>query len=189
MDAKQLADLITLSRAATALVVAALGLFGESSALPWIAALIIANWTGDILDGALARRSRHPRRTWIGDHDLAVDMLVSIGLLACLAFAGLADVRLASAYLIAWAVVFRRSGVPRALGMLFQAPIYGYFILVALVQEPTAGRWLVAWIAAAVVLTWPKFPRKVVPGFLAGMRSTLQRTGRKGGSGHRPPQY
>jgi hypothetical protein len=187
MDAKLLADLITVSRAAAALVLAAIGLLRGPDALSWMAGLMIANWTGDVLDGAIARRSHRPRRTWIGDHDLGVDMLVSVGLLAGLAFAGLVDVRLASVYLLIWAVVFWRAGVPRSLGMLFQAPIFGYFILVALVEAPLAGRWLVAWIAAAVVVTWPKFPREVIPGFLAGMRSVFHQPRTKGGSSHQSP--
>jgi len=59
------------------------------------------------------------------------------------------------------------------MGMLFQAPIYGWFIYIALTYAPEAGWWLVAWILAAVVITWPRFPREVVPGFLKGMRDSL----------------
>jgi hypothetical protein len=32
------------------------------------------------------------------------------------------------------------------------------------------GLMLSAWVIAAVVVTWPRFPQEVIPGFLGGMR-------------------
>lgn len=168
--AKQFADLITVMRIAIALILPWLGLAQGAAGLPVAVWLMIADWTGDFLDGAMARRSRVAYHTWVGDHDLEVDMAVAAGLLAYLVFAGLVDVRLAGIYLVICALTFWRWGVPKALGMLAQAPIYGWFIWVALRESPAAGPWLVVWIVAAVVLTWPRFPHEVVPGFLAGMR-------------------
>jgi hypothetical protein len=54
--------------------------------------------------------------------------------------------------------------------MLFQAPIYAGFLVAAWAHTPAAGMLLVAWILAAVTLTWPKFPREIVPEFLAGFQ-------------------
>jgi len=34
---------------------------------------------------------------------------------------------------------------------------------------------MITWIAAALLLTWPRFPREVIPGFLEGMNGVLDR--------------
>jgi len=173
--AKPLADLITYSRAALAGFLLWLGLAQRAEALPLVCWLMIADWMGDFLDGPIARRGRVQAHTWIGDHDLEVDVAVSFGLLLYLLAAGYVDLRIAAVYLILWALVFWRWGVPRSLGMLIQAPIYGWFLWVAVRDAPQAGLWVIAWILGMVVVTWPRFPREVVPGFLSGMREAVEK--------------
>lgn len=177
--AKQVADIITLGRASMALILAYLGLVQGADVLPLAVWIMLADWMGDILDGSIARRSRVRYTTWIGDHDLYIDMLVAAGLLIYLIGAGYVDMRLALAYVLVWGLVFWRWGIPKSLGMLAQAPIYGWFLWVAIRDASNTGWWLVAWILAAVVVTWPRFPKEVVPGFLNGMREVWRRN-RKG---------
>ena len=55
--------------------------------------------------------------------------------------------------------------------MLVQAPGYAWFIAVSLRDAPSAGIWLVIWIAAAIALTWPRFSDEIVPEFIEGMRA------------------
>jgi hypothetical protein len=57
------------------------------------------------------------------------------------------------------------------MGMLFQAPIYAWFIYTSLHYTPSTGLWVIAWLLAVVVITWPRFPREVIPGFLSGMKA------------------
>jgi len=76
--AKQVADLITLTRALLLFVFAWLGLTTGAQALPLAALLLIYSWTSDLLDGSIARRSRVYYHSWLGDHDLEVDMAVSV---------------------------------------------------------------------------------------------------------------
>jgi len=173
MVAKQIADLITVARGMLMFIFPWLALAQGADSLPWAVALLAADWTGDSLDGSLARRSRIQMQTWVGDHDLEFDMAVSLGLLAYMLIVGFVQPTVAIVYAGIWGLYFLRAGVPRAMGMLFQAPIYGWFIYIALTYAPEAGWWLVAWILAAVVITWPRFPREVVPGFLKGMRDSL----------------
>ncbi len=97
-------------------------------------------------------------------------MAVALGLLIYTIASGYVQLTVGVIYILIWAMYFWRVGIPRTMGMLFQAPIYAWFIYVALKYTPSAGLWLVAWILAAVVLTWPRFPREVVPGFLSGMK-------------------
>ncbi len=175
MVAKQLADLITIARGFLLVVFPWLGLTQGNASLPWAAVLLTADWTGDVLDGALAKRSRVHVQTWIGSHDLEVDIAVSLGLLVYMIFTGFVSLTVALIYLLLWGAYFLRSGIPRSLGMLFQAPIYGWFIYTAIVHATSAGLLLCAWVLAATIVTWPRFPQEVVPGFLHGMRDFFSR--------------
>jgi hypothetical protein len=181
MDAKRLADLLTLSRAGAAVALGWLGIAQGRASLGWAAVLLLYSWTSDFFDGPLARHSRVPHETWIGNRDLEVDMLVSAGLLVWLGAAGLVPVWLAILYAVGWAFVFGRLGVQRSLEMLVQGPIYAWFIAIALRDRPAAGTALVAWILAAIAATWPKFPQEIVPEFVAGMKAAWRhvRAGRR----------
>ncbi|MBI5840555.1 MAG: CDP-alcohol phosphatidyltransferase family protein [Chloroflexi bacterium] len=168
--AKQVADLITTARVLIAVYLMWLGITHGAAGLPLAAWLMIADWAGDAVDGRIARRSRIQYRTWIGDHDLEVDMSVSAGLLIYMLQAGFVNGWLAGSYILLWGVYFwRQGGIPRSPGMLFQAPIYGWFIWVSLRDAPQAGWAIVVFLASAVALTWPYFPRVMVPDFLKGL--------------------
>ena len=170
MVVKQVADLLTFTRGLLLIIFPWLAMTGGQESLSLAAMLLISNWTGDVIDGALARRSRIRYDSWIGDHDLEIDMAVALGLLIYTIATGYVKLTVGVIYILIWAMYFWRVGIPRIMGMLFQAPIYGWFIYVSLKYTPSAGLWLVAWVLAAVVLTWPRFPREVVPGFLSGVK-------------------
>lgn len=175
VDAKQVADFLTSCRVALAIVLAWLGVSQGSAGLSLAVYLMLFSWTTDSLDGPIARRSRRGDQSWIGSHDLEVDMAVSLGLLIYLVISGLIEPAIAGSYLLIWAFFFWRWGVPRSLGMLVQAPIYGWFIWVAVRDARPAGQWLIVWIVAALIITWPRFPREVIPDFLSGMRTIWRR--------------
>ena len=168
--AKQIADLLTFGRAMLAVVLIGAGLYQGENGLPVAALVMLASWTSDTFDGPLARRSRVQYRTWIGDHDLEVDMTVAAGLLGFMLGKGYVSLWIGGIYLLFAGLIFWRWGIHRSWGMLFQAPIYGWFIWITLRDAPLYGALLVLWIALVVVVTWPKFPKEVVPGFLDGMR-------------------
>lgn len=168
--AKQVADLFTLSRAMLMIVFAWLGLTQGKAALPAAALLLVYSWTSDLLDGAIARRSRVYYHTWLGDHDLEVDMSASVGVLVYLVAAEYVSLWVAGIYVLIWLLVFWRWGLQRSPGMLFQAPIYAGLIVISLRDALYYGLLQVFWILSAVIVTWPRFPREVIPGFLAGFR-------------------
>ena len=169
--AKQIADMITSIRALLAFCLAGIGWFWGANGLPWVAWLMLANWAGDMVDGRIARRSRIQYRTWIGDHDLEVDMTVSLGLLFYLMGAGFVNFWLASGYLLLWGLYFwRQGGIPHSQGMLFQAPTYAWFIWVVLREAPVAGWLIVTFLLSVVIFTWPYFPKVMVTGFFSGFR-------------------
>jgi phosphatidylglycerophosphate synthase len=169
-QSKKLADLLTLARAGLPVALVWVGITRRLEALPVAVYLLIASWTSDSLDGPLARRGRVSVRTWLGEHDLEIDMAVSAGLLAYMVLSGLVHWSLAVVYVLCWSAVFWRFGLERSLGMVVQGPVYGFFVWQALVLAPEHGRWLPIWLVAAIIVSWPKFPRMVVPTFLANMR-------------------
>ncbi|MFA9403085.1 MAG: hypothetical protein ACERKY_08470 [Anaerolineales bacterium] len=171
MVAKQVADLLSFTRGLLLIIFPWLAMTGGQESLSLAVMLLIANWTGDVFDGALARRSHIHYDSWIGDHDLEIDMVVALGLLIFTIATGYVQLTVGVIYILIWVIYFWRVGIPRTMGMLFQAPIYGWFIYVSLKYTPSAGLWLVAWLLAAVILTWPRFPREVVPGFLSGVKT------------------
>lgn len=168
--AKRVADSITIGRLFLGAALVWLGVSRGPSALPTVVWLMIINWTGDCLDGPIARKNHPFYHTWIGDHDLEIDMAVSVGLMLYLVGAGFVPRAAAGAYLAASLLVMWRLGIPKSLGMLFQAPIYGWFIVVAIRNAPSSGRFIPAWIIVAIIATWPRFPKEILPGFLVGIR-------------------
>ena len=173
LNAKQVADFVTLFRGLLGFGLVWLGLFEGAAGLNQAVIIMIIAWTGDAIDGKIARRSKKKYHSWIGDHDLEVDMAVSCALLVYLITSGFVSAWVASIYVLIWSFILWRWKNVRALGMLSQAPIYGYFIAVALIVAPKVGVWILAWIVTAVIITWPQFPNMVVPGFLTGMREFL----------------
>ncbi|GAB4150606.1 MAG: CDP-alcohol phosphatidyltransferase family protein [Candidatus Promineifilaceae bacterium] len=167
---KKVADLITWSRILLTLLVIYLGVWWGPDALPAAACLLLTDWTGDLVDGVLARRHVFPHQTWIGLHDLQVDMFFALGLLVYLVGAGYLLPAFAVIYVLCWLLVFQRWGLHRSLGMLCQAPIYlTFFLVTAAHARPFA--WAIAlWILTVLIVTWPRFPQQIVPEFLNGMR-------------------
>lgn len=174
LNAKRIADTITAGRAIIGIILPWLGWVYGVTGLPTAVWLMLVDWTGDVIDGAIARHNRPIYHTWLGDHDLEIDILVASGLLVYLVFAGFVTPVLAGLYVFSWILILWLWRMPRALGMLCQAPIYGWFILMAVQTAPLAGRWLIIWIIAAIIVTWPRFPQEVVPNFLAGTRNLLK---------------
>jgi hypothetical protein len=168
--AKHVADLITTLRALLALFLIWVGDAMGDRGLTLVVWVMLADWIGDAVDGPIARRSRVKYETWIGEHDLEVDMTVSVGLLAYLFLAGFVSMWVAVGYLLLWGVGFwRYGGIPRSYGMLFQTPIYAWFAYIALREVPGTAWVIPAFIIVIIVLTWPRFPQMVIPGFLAGL--------------------
>lgn len=172
---KQLADLLTAIRALLTPLLLWLGITKGSMALPAAVILMLFDWTADSIDGVLARKNPYPHQTWIGDRDLEIDMFVSVGLMGYMVISGFLVWQVVTLYMIVWFVFFALKGVSRSWGMLFQAPIYGWFIYTALREVPQFGLWIGAWLVAAIVVTWPKFPKEIVPDFLHGLVNALQR--------------
>lgn len=168
--AKQIADLLTFILAFLVIPFILLGMTRGAMGLQAAVWLLLFAWLSDVLDGPIARRSRVKYSSWIGEHDLQADMAVSVGLLVYMLMAGYASWWVGTIYTLLWALILWRWNGCRSLGMLFQAPIYGWFLLVVLLNAPAYGLGMILWLVAIVVATWPRFHKEVVPDFLSGFK-------------------
>lgn len=173
-DAKLVADFITAARGMLGFVMIWLGLTQGPDALTVIVVLMLLDWTGDFVDGPIARRSRVPRNTLVGDSDIYVDLFVSIGLGIYLIEAGFVGQALGFWYILGWIAIFWCFGLDKNLLMLAQTPIYLWFIIVSVRVIPDSGYWLVTWVLIAVMINWKRFSQDIVPNFISGIASMLR---------------
>lgn len=173
-DAKLVADFITATRGVLGFVMIWLGLTQGAEALPVVVTLMLLDWTGDFVDGSIARRSRNPRRTWIGDADIYVDLFMSICLGIYLIAAGYVQIAFGFWYTLGWILFLWRFGLDKNLLMLAQTPVYLWFIIVALRDIPASGYWLIIWVLLALMINWKRFSRDIVPKFISGITSMLR---------------
>jgi phosphatidylglycerophosphate synthase len=169
VSTKTLADILTAIRFCLAGFILWLGVKGGAEALPAAVTTLILAWITDLLDGPLARRDPSGRHTWIGDRDLEVDISVGLAVLAYLTLAGYLTLKATSAYVVVCAALlwhFRSAHLAWAV----QAPPYAGMIYAAVRDAPRYGLMMVGYIALVIVATWPRFPERVVPQFLEGMR-------------------
>lgn len=170
-DAKLLADFITSLRVFLGFILAWLGLSYGKEALPLATIILLLDWTGDFLDGRIARLTSNPRMTWIGNHDLQVDLFFSLGLGVYLVGSGYVTNIVAICYLVIWGLLLWYWGFDRNLLMLIQAPIYLSFILIALMEQVNLGFWLVLWVLGMLTINWKKFSLEIVPSFIHGIQN------------------
>jgi len=165
---KYFADFLTFSRLLLAACLAWLGWSRGADGLQLAALLMIVSWASDVIDGALARRSRVSFRTWIGDHDLSFDMSVAVGLLIFMTAAGYINTSLSIIYILFWGLLFWRFGILSVLGKLFQTPIYAWVIFITFRFEPVFGWMVLIFLFFVICITWPRFPNETVPDCLSG---------------------
>lgn len=164
-----LADLLTELRLIIGLIMIAAAWSLHLDSLPILVICQLLSWTSDILDGPLARRAPLHPPGFLGRHDLEVDVFQAICLLVALVASGRLNPAIALVYAFTSCVILLLTHYPRALAMALQGPVYTWLIAAALHTDLLWGLILVGWIALAIVVTWPRFPRVIVPEFLAGM--------------------
>lgn len=172
---KRIADIITWTRALMIPPLIWLGLARGPESLPIVVVIVIYNWTADSIDGPIARKSLSYFDTWIGRHDLEIDMLFSTGLLFYLTLIGYVSLPFIVIYLFSWIILFWWRGIVHTLGVLYQAPVYLWFLVVSYREAPQFARWLITWVILAIAITWPKLPKIIVPTFLTGIRNLFRK--------------
>jgi hypothetical protein len=77
-------------------------------------------------------------------------------------------IRVKYAGVLIWIFIFWRFGVLSALGILFQATIYSWFIVIAFQNQTLLGWQVVIFLLLVAIFTWPRFPHDTVPKFITG---------------------
>ena len=179
---KQVADGLSVTRCFLAVILVWFGFSQGAAGLPLAVAVLLTAWITDVLDGPLARSSGVKTQTWIGAHDIYIDVAMGMAALTYLQRAGFVDGRLAVTYLLIWTIIFwRLKNLLKPFGALFQAPIYGWFVWTSLQQAPEAGLFLVLYGIVYIVFAWNHLMRRGIPEFIQGLRDGLTRISRRAG--------
>ena len=175
MDAKVVADFITATRSLLGLAIVWLGITQGEQALPMVVFIMLLDWTADFVDGKIAHRTRHPRRTRIGDSDIYIDLFVCVCLAIYLLSAGLVGFAAGVSYILVSALALRRFGLDKSLLMPLQSPVYLWFIINVMRLHPELGNWLLILLLLALMINWRRFSDDMVPKFIDTMRSIWRR--------------
>lgn len=169
---KLVADLLTFSRAVIALVIVALSLFWPEPPLQAVIWLVWAGWITDALDGPLARRDRQSEETWIGEHDLLVDILLAVSMLAFLMGVGFISPLWTAVYAVVgllFMLHFRNMGAC----MCFMFPIDLGFMYVIWQRAPAQTRVILLYLAILAILRWDKLMANIRI-FIEDLRQNLR---------------
>jgi hypothetical protein len=107
----------------------------------------------DAIKGIVVHQ-RTKNTSWLGQHDVYVDMFVSLAVLGYLAVTNLLPLWLPLAYLLIWSLVFLRWGIPDIFAQVFQNPIYAVFVFLTIQSEPAVLPWLLLWAGIALLFFW-----------------------------------
>ncbi len=70
---KFMADIVTSSRVVVALGLLVAAWYAERWTLPWVVGIVVLAWSGDMIDGWLARKGGTSPIAWVGQHDHEID--------------------------------------------------------------------------------------------------------------------
>jgi phosphatidylglycerophosphate synthase len=169
------ANFLTGVRAIVAILLPLLGFLQGASGVNSAVYLMVVAWISDYFDGVTARSRPGHKPSWLGTHDLQVDMLVAMGLLLYLVQSRYVSLPLAFIYVLAWALIFSRVTMDKTTGSLLQAPIYGIFLWFAAQDAPRAVLLVPAWIIVVLSISWRRFVGQVLPEFFSGLAGLLRR--------------
>ena len=173
MNTRRIADFLTVTRFIIACAIVVLGTTQNPDTLPSIVLLLIAAWYTDSLDGPVARMNPSLPSSWVGEHDLETDIIVGIAILAYLAQVGLMATGFALYYLLICSILYLRTR-SRYFASTTQALPYTFLILVAMKDARGYGIAAIVSLLLLAVVTWPKFPQKILPEFMDGLSLFLR---------------
>ncbi len=166
---KRIADLCTAARAPLTGVLVWLGIDRGEDGIQVALVLLLVAITLDTLDGYFARLSPYPVTTWVGSHDLAFDIVFSMGLLLYLSLASYLSPYLAGLYAAFWIVIFWTQDTLYIPAVLFQAPIYVGVVLAAVIHNIELMLWMALWAGIMLALAGKRFFHIRVPAFFNGL--------------------
>ena len=166
---KTLADIFTIVRILCGAFLFYLAWERDPGTITVASSVLLVAWITDSLDGPLARMDSYRKATWVGEHDLLADLIVSAGVWVYLWSNEYVHPVLGIGYLVlAIFLVWWTNSVHVAWGV--QAIPYLMMIITDFYYAKVYAVLLVLFILILVVATWPRFPREKVPEFVHGIR-------------------
>lgn len=150
---KRIADGLTASRLVIAVAVMMIGILTGRDGLNLILALVLVGWTTDVLDGQLARSVEKPIQTWIGDNDLAVDLVLDLAALFYFIAFGFVPVIMSLVYLLIACVVVSFSPTKRTI-LFLEIPVLMAIPIVAFSRVNVVSIVYAVWLLAVLVYNW-----------------------------------
>ena len=118
--------------------------------------LLVASWSTDMVDGRLSRSLKTHGKTWLGRHDVYIDMFVSLAVLAYLTVTAILPLWIVLVYLLVWGAIFARFGRKEMFAQVFQNPIYLAFVVFTVIAQPAVLPWLLLWAFAAFIFFYKR---------------------------------
>lgn len=174
---KRIADLFTLLRLALGLGLISSGVVDGTANLAQDIWMLVMAWSTDMVDGRISRSMNTNGKTWLGKHDVYVDMFVSIAVLIYLAVTSLLPLWLMFAYLLVWGALILKWGLPPIFAQIFQNPIYAYFLVVTMLKAPWVLPWLLLWGLVALIFFWRRLAELLKSVWATVFRQANRRNG------------
>lgn len=165
------ADVLTASRVALAVLFPLAGLVYGEGALSFVIVGIIVGWTTDVIDGPIAHLATSHHDTWWSKHDFSADMLMVFGSFLYMTEIGIIPWWIAILYSIFGGAIIYHFSL-KGVTMSLATPLVALPLIVALYRTPFLGKLFLLWIVLALVLDWPRF-RVVVREFIEDMGEAL----------------
>lgn len=118
--------------------------------------LLVASWSTDMVDGRLSRTLKTHGKTWLGRHDVYIDMFVSLAVLAYMTVTAVLPLWIVLVYLLVWGAIFARWGLKEMFAQIFQNPIYLAFVVFTVIAQPAVLPWLLLWAFAAFIFFYKR---------------------------------
>lgn len=150
---KQIADTLTYLRLIIALLIVLVGIAQGRNGLSTALLLLLAGWASDTLDGQLARKDTLSRKTWIGEHDIIVDVLLGLSMMIYFSLSGFTPLWLTMfciLYLITVTLVLRGW----TLYAIFIGLSYGTILLVSYLYATSLFYIFALYILIMLLTTW-----------------------------------
>jgi cardiolipin synthase len=150
---KLIADILTSIRFCLALLIAYVALTQGREGLLLALLLLLFGWITDMADGQLARRSPGAQRSWIGDNDIIVDVLLALSILIFFSVGGLLPLWITVAYLV-YLVLATFVFTGWTMLAMFIGFSYGTSLLISLIHTPRFFIVFMVFIAFMLLTTW-----------------------------------
>lgn len=173
---KRVADILTATRLVLAVAIIFVAVFAgqkRTGLMDTVLLLVLVGWTSDMFDGRLARKDTTDTKTFIGEADLAVDLILDVAALFFFAAAGFVPWIWVAGYL-ALAAVLILIWTNVTLTSILELPVLALHPVLAFIFTRYMGWFFLGWMGMAMIVNWHRM-WDWIHLYFAGMKSALRR--------------